>query len=350
MKKCAFRTLSWFFIILLLGIHVLSLSPEWMEWIMNYRTQSQTFFPTSRQHAGDLYNFTHLKKFGKKGWSPNFKPNHCIKPKNIDLYTLNDSYLQGRFDSSAFCGVRKLTQSYWDGGAPYIQLDSQKTNILIIETVERYIRIRGNNLGWMKHFIFGAPPKITPVKTVLAPFNAETLSKYFFNPHINQNLESNLFDYQTFMPLWETRASLTYQLFNRVPPVVTVVANGTHLVLTETVDGKQRLASNFPILEDELTILVRTLNEIRNFYLEKGFAEVYLSVIPNPVHIVDTQFAYNQLIPKIQKHPDLKMPVIDIYSIFKPHPTLIFPTNETHWTNEGMQLWIDEVNRILQLH
>jgi hypothetical protein len=25
----------------------------------------------------------------------------------------------------------------------------------------------------------------------------------------------------------------------------------------------------------------------------------------------------------------------------------VFPKNETHWTNEGMQLWLDEVNRIL---
>jgi hypothetical protein len=65
---------------------------------------------------------------------------------------------------------------------------------------------------------------------------------------------------------------------------------------------------------------------------------------------VDTQFAYNQLIPKIQKHPDLKMPVIDIYSIFKQHPIGVFAKNETHWTNEGMQLWIDEVNRTLPLN
>jgi hypothetical protein len=320
-----------------------------MEWIMNCRTQSQLFFPTTRRHAGDLYQFTYLKKFGKTGWFPLFKPNPCPKPKNIDLYTLNDSYLQGRFDASAFCGVRQLTQAYWDGGAPYIQLDSQKTNILIIESVERYIRIRGNNLGWMKHFNFGQPPQFAPPNPILASFNAEILAKHFFNPHINQNLEFNLFDYKTFTPLWEMRASLTYQCFNRVPPVVTVVAHGTHLVLTETVDAKQRLASNFPILEDELTILVRTLNEIYNFYREKGFKEVYLSVIPNPVHIVDTQFPYNQLIPKIQNHPDLKMPVIDIYKIFKQNPTGVFAPNETHWTNRGMQLWIDEVNRILQL-
>jgi hypothetical protein len=128
---------------------------------------------------------------------------------------------------------------------------------------------------------------------------------------------------------------------------VTVVGNGEYLVLTETVDGKQSLASNFPILDDELQILVNRLNEIRTFYLEKGFSEVYLSVIPNPVHLVDAQFAYNQLIPKIQKHPDLKIPMIDIYAIFKKNPTMVYAKNETHWTNEGMQLWIDEVNRVL---
>jgi hypothetical protein len=350
MKKIGLRILSWMLIITLWVINIVSLSPEWMEWIMNFRSQSKTFFPTSRQHAGDLYNFTYLKKFGKKGWSPHFKPNLCNKPKNIDLYTLNDSYLQNRFDTSAFCGVRKLTQSLWDGDSPYIQLDSQKTNILIIETVERYVRIRGNNLGWMKHFNFVLPPKPTTQPSIAEKMTFSSLEKHFFNPHMNQNLEFNLFDYKPFMPLWETRATLTHELFHRVPSVVTVVGNGEYLVLTETVDGKQRLASNFPILDDELQILVNSLNKIRNFYLEKGFSEVYLSVIPNPVHIVDTQFAYNQLIPKIQKHPDLKMPVIDIYSVFKQHPIGVFAKNETHWTNEGMQLWIDEVNRTLHLN
>jgi hypothetical protein len=350
MKQFGLRILSWILMITLLVINAVSLSPEWMEWIMNFRTQSKTFFPTSRQHVGDLYNFTYLKRFGKKGWSPNFKPNNCNKPNNIDLYTLNDSYLQNRVDTSAFCGVRKLTQSLWDGDSPYIQLDSQKTNILIIETVERYVRIRGNNMGWMKHFNFGSPPKPTNSTSIAQKMTFESIQKHFFNPHINQNLEFNLFDYKTFTPLWETRASLTHQLFNRVPPVVTVVGNGEYLVLTETVDGKQRLASNFPILGDELQILVNSLNEIRAFYLEKGFSEVYLSVIPNPAHIVDTQFAYNQLIPKIQKHPDLKIPIIDIYSIFKKNPTMVYAKNETHWTNEGMQLWIDEVNRVLHLN
>ncbi|MEN9611780.1 MAG: hypothetical protein RLZZ628_2594 [Bacteroidota bacterium] len=341
------RILSWILIILFLMINVISLSPEWMEWIVHCRTQSTTFFPTSRQHFGDLYNLTHLKKFGKKGWNPHFEPNYCDKPKNIDLYTLNDSYLQRRFDTSAFCGVRKLTQSFWDGDAPYIQLDSQKINILIIETVERYLRIRGSNMGWMKHFNFGAPPKPTNNVPMTEKITLQTLKKHFFNPHIHQNLEFNLLDYKTFAPLWETRATLTHELFNRVPPVVTVAGKGAYLVLTETVDGKQSAASNFPILEEELQVLVKNWNEIQQFYLEKGFSAVYLSVIPNPIHIVDLQFTYNQLIPKLQNHPNLKIPVIDIYSIFKKNNTQVFPKNETHWTNEGMQLWLDEVNRIL---
>jgi hypothetical protein len=346
------RIFRWIIIGILLVINIVSLSPTWMKEIVNMRSNPDSFFSSSRIGMGDLYNMSYLKKFGRSGWKPAFIIDTCEDPQNINLYTISDSYLNNRFTEKAFCGVHQLTQVSWDGGASTIQLDNQKNNILILETVERYACVRLSNLEWMKHFIIEEPRKINQNSDSIQPIlkdekrlSSENVTQYFFNQKINQNLEFNLFDYKPFLSVWETRAELTQRLFNRLASsTVSMAANNQYLVLKETIDGKQNTASNFPVSEKDLSKMIDNLNEMRAFYLKKGFSEVYLSIIPNPVHIVDSTFNYNQLIPKIQNHIASKTPIIDIYSVFKKNSAIVFHKNETHWTNRGMQFWIDNVN------
>lgn len=350
------RLFRWIIIGILLAINIVSLSPAWMGKIVDMRVKPNSFFQSSRTGMGDLYSMSYLKRFGRSGWKPAFITDTCKMEKSINLYTISDSYLNNRFTEKAFCGVNKLTQVSWDGAALSINLDSQKTNILILETVERYACVRFSNLDWMKHFIIEKSQKLKQNTTDIQPVLkeekkriSENLAPFFFNKNINQNLEFNLFDYKPFLSVWETRAELTQRLFNRLAsPAVTLAANNQYLVLKETTDGKQNTASNFPIANTDLSKMVDNLNEIKAFYLEKGFSEVYLSIIPNPVHVVDTTFNYNKLIPKIQNHTALNMPIIDVYSVFKKNNTLVFHKNETHWTNQGMQFWIDNVNQELK--
>lgn len=331
----------------LLAINAVSLSPYLMEQIVDFRKKRDSPLPSTQSGMGDLYGLTYLKKFGRAGWRPAFAENTCKNAKNIDLYLLSDSYLHKRVTEKAFCGVANIRHALWDGDYPFVQLDSQKTNILILETVERYCRVRANSVSWMCHFHVGIAPKQDINASKWSDwFTTESIKKYLFNPNINQNLDFNLFDYKPFLPLYETRAALNYGLFDRLNPLVSVAASGEYLVLTETLSGKEN-APDAPISEKELSFMVDNLNEVREFYLKKGFSDVYFSIIPNPVHIVDSQFSYNNLIPKIQEHPNLKIPVINIYPIFKNNSTVVFPKNETHWTNVGMQLWINEVNKTL---
>jgi hypothetical protein len=349
MKKIFTRLILLF----LITIYFVSLSPSLMKEIVALRTKPNALFPSYRVDMGDLYGMSFLKKFGRSGWKPSFIPDTCSANKNIDLYTISDSYLNNRMTKKAFCGVNNLIQVSWDGAPSTIQLDTQKTNILIIETVERYTCARFNVIEWMKHFHVNIESQKAQENTVASAdfsqntekITLENLSKYFFNPNINQNLEFNLFDYKPFLFVWETRAELTQKLFKRLAsPIVTTAANNQYLVVKETVDGKQNTASNFPISDGETAKIIENLNEVSAFYRQKGFAEVYLSIIPNPIHIVDSTFNYNQLIPKIQNHKNLKMPIIDVYPVFKKNSTLVFPKNESHWTNQGMQFWIDNVN------
>jgi hypothetical protein len=346
------RIFRWIIIGILLAINIVSLSPTCMKKIIEMRANSDSFFSSSRTGMGDLYGMSYLKKFGRSGWKPAFISDNCKAEKNIKLYTISDSYLNNRFTEKAFCGVNQLTQVSWDGSPLTINLDSQKTNILILETVERYACARLSNLDWMKHIKIEEPQKSKQNRADIQPIlkdekkqALEKLAQFIFNKNINQNLEFNLFDYKPFLSVWETRAELTQRLFNRLAsPTVSMAANNQYLVLKETIDGKQNTASNFPVSEKDLSKMIDDLNEMRAFYLKKGFSEVYLSIIPNPVHIVDSTFKYNQLIPKIQNNTALNIPVIDIYSVFKKNNNIVFHKNETHWTNQGMQFWIDNVN------
>jgi hypothetical protein len=355
MKKIFTRLMLLF----LTTIYFVSLSPSLMKEIVDVRTKPNALFPSYRVDMGDLYCLSFLKKFGRSGWKPSFIPDTCKSNKNIDLYTISDSYLNNRMTKKAFCGVNNLIQVSWDGAPSNIQLDTQKTNILIIETVERYTCVRFNVIEWMKHFNVNVEPRKAIENTILSDNSSkieekmtlENLSKKIFNPNINQNLEFNLFDYKPFLFVWETRAELTQKLFKRLAsPIVSIAANNQYLVLKETADGKQNTASNFPIADVEADKIVENLNEVSTFYRQKGFSKVYLSIIPNPIHIVDTTFNYNQLIPKIQNHKNLKMPIIDVYSVFKENNTFVFHKNESHWTNQGMQFWINQVNLELKIN
>jgi hypothetical protein len=46
------------------------------------------------------------------------------------------------------------------------------------------------------------------------------------------------------------------------------------------------------------------------------------------------------------------MPVIDVYSIYtrNPNPASLYRRGDTHWNNNGMQIWLALVNNELTKH
>ena len=120
-------------------------------------------------------------------------------------------------------------------------------------------------------------------------------------------------------------------------------SNNNFLFLAETKKSVEN-----EISETEIKKAVNNLNEIYKYYKNKGFDEVYISIIPNPVSIIEPECQkYNNLIPLIQKDNDVKMPFIDIYSIFKKTKWNVYYRSDSHWNTNGSQLWINELNRIL---
>ena len=81
----------------------------------------------------------------------------------------------------------------------------------------------------------------------------------------------------------------------------------------------------------------------------KGFDEIYLAIIPNPVTIINPTLSnYNELIPTIHKVDTLRMKILDIYSIFKQNPSAYYAKSDSHWNSAGLQLWLDGFNKRLK--
>ena len=97
--------------------------------------------------------------------------------------------------------------------------------------------------------------------------------------------------------------------------------------------------------------MVNRLNALNEYYKKLGFAEVYLSIIPNPVTILYPNYGgykYNNLIPRIESNPKLKMKCISVYDDFKNSKYQVYQNSDTHWCFNGLNLWLNKFSDTLQ--
>ena len=168
--------------------------------------------------------------------------------------------------------------------------------------------------------------------------------------NFSQNAELLLFGYEMFAPFKELKAGLNFRLFERVSPEISVSRNRKNLFYKRTTDPYLVTSAFNPLPAEELNEIVKNINYVAEKYKERGFDEVLFSVTPNAVTIVDPEMMpYNNLIPRLQNHPDLKVPVIDVYSRMKDdeNKANLYWINDTHWNSKGFQLWVDETNNEL---
>jgi len=227
-------------------------------------------------------------------------------------------------------------------GSDSMKLNSSKTNILIIEMAERYIREIFKSTDLLdKQNVYGhKSPPANGQKTNSISINKNKI----FNQNTNQNLEYNLFNYNFLIAPRLHKADLNYLFFNRGSGDVVISENGNYLFYKPTVTDQGLLSCYAFIDQKEVHNIINNLNSIYDFYRSAGFDEIYISFIPNTAAILQPQ-SYNQLLPLIQNNESLKMKVIDIYTPFKHFdtPGTLFRAGDSHWNNRGLQIWIDSV-------
>jgi hypothetical protein len=311
-----------------------------MEWWADLRVQKLNM-PYSRYIYGDLYSSCFLPQFMDTAYHPKLKEYKTSRNK-IDLYILHDSYLgDGQIKKENFIGVDSLVLSDFRGEGVHFNLNKKKKNILIIECSERTAewRIKDTALCYPK--LYSGKMPVYDKKP-----NAYVIDlKSIFNPMLNYNLEFNLFDYEFLKPVKEAKAILNFNLFNRVPPDVTLSTDKKYLFLNETVNPNRSESSFWWMPEKSIIEIVYMLNFTNEHYKKSGFDKIYLSIVPNPVSILDyKRSTYNHKLERIRRTDWMHCGFIDVFDVFLKTKKQIYRRDDSHWNSYGIQLWVNQVN------
>lgn len=317
-----------------------------------------------RNRYGDLYGITRLGKFKTPLPDYRMKKTGCdtVQRDSIALYVIGDSYLKRAPRlNDAICHIASYDYIPWDDRfmAPKppitlpvstVMLDTARRNVLVIESVERYARRRlAKPEQAMGRIIQGTPNRSLFADYPLGGDFNEWATNFFRNPHIEQNLELNLFENSVCAPLMEAKGYINAYWFDRIPSRVAVSRDNSFLLMSETVETTGNISPFAPFSPTQEEDMVASLNAIRQHYLEFGFDEVYFSIIPNPVTILDpTWHTYNGLIPRLETNPKLEAPVVSVYNLYRQRPQGIFLRDDTHWDKPGMEIWVREVSRVVR--
>ena len=272
-------------------------------------------------------------------------------PKNVVLYLDGDSYTWNLVDTAfmGICGFHYIDR--YEGG--FFNLDSSKRNVLVIQYSERAVRecfgdLRIKDQVKDSSRVGKTASQVIASRTVYASFLPDIKPENLFNKNINQNLQFNLFNYQFIIPMFEYKAALNYYCFKRASGDAVLSKDGQYLFLKETISGTDIGSSYVNVDASEVTHIVDNCNALYDHFRASGFKEVYLSLVPNPSSIVQPG-GYNQLIPRIQNDPHLRMKIIDAYGLLNSEPQRYFYHGDTHWNMDGKQRWVDMVNEKLMM-
>jgi len=126
--------------------------------------------------------------------------------------------------------------------------------------------------------------------------------------------------------------------------------DGRNLFLRQTLAQRDDASSVEKISAKEIAWMKENLRNYYNYFREQGFDEVFFSFVPNSASVLEPRH-YNGLIPTLQQFAmQQNIPFIDVYDKFSTDPDKhqFFRPGDTHWSNEGYQVWIKDVNEILE--
>lgn len=349
------KILSWICIVIGLAVLVMGTSPRLFKWAHDQKNFEHNTSWWGEHHSanGDLVNMAYLDQIktfrSPKDYAFRAPIDTCMK--NIDLYLWGDSYVED-IPAMAFAHVNA-----YHFGRTYFQqlhykLDKGKRNILIIESSERFARPYFSYKS-----IYGKVSRqdthLHATTTVSADMDMLADSAFsinnLFDKNINQNIEYLLFNYNFINAPRFWKADVNYLLFKRGSGSVAISEDDKNLFIKETLLPKHGYSCYEVLPDNDIKWFVNEFDSVYSHYRAEGFDEVYLSIIPNPATILQPA-RYNHFLPRIVQHPDMHMPFIDLYPAFSNDtaPRRLYRAGDTHWNNNGMQVWLGLVNEVLR--
>ncbi len=345
------KVFAYLILIIFTAVFFISASNSVMIKLAPFRYDWESPLGADNYINGDLYGFSYLPMFAVRKPKVILPPLLSQERKHIDFFCVCDSYIWSfKLRDSALYGVNKYYQVRWAHEGALVQnIDTTKTNVLLIEITERLVLkyLTDTSEIYSKLIIENFPHErgvIKPNETLL-----ERVDRILANPLLERNLEFNLYDYRIFTPLKELKAQINYTLFERVNSDVVVSSDKKYLFYAPTVDTSSDISSFRYVSDEKILYTVNSLNTILDYYLKCGFDYVYLSIIPNPVSILDSKrMNYNNLITRIQNHPKLNIKYIDAYHLLTQEPQKVYEKSDSHWNGYGLNLWLNELNILLK--
>ncbi len=307
----------------------------------------QTGVAADDYHFGDLYRLSNLPQFKEEQTPcPSVAPAPTESPTHF--YLIGDSFSEPERIGPRDFPTHYFLRTRWEQ-QNRVQLDTTKRNVLLIETVERHFR---------DHFSQPVTSLLVVADTgQKSPDPARTVGQRIRalvdlippSPVVEERLETLLFGHAWALWWKEQKAALTLAVFDRANPKVGLSRDQQHIFVgldTDTTTGKTSAFT--PLPDPELDQLVDSLNTVYDRYRAAGFAAVYLSIIPNKVTLLAPDLGhYNHLIERVQQHPRLRLPVVDVYSVYKETREPLYAIGDSHWNCMGRALWLKTVNERL---
>ncbi|MFN4147438.1 MAG: hypothetical protein ACK4GN_16545 [Runella sp.] len=287
---------------------------------------------------GDLYRLSSLSKF-KEPTAVCTKLYKDSLKNNTALYLIGDSFTEpARINSDDFVAAR-YERVHW-AESLVVELDTHRRNVLILQTVERSFRQHFEQP--VRQIKFEKPNSNTIEKTI-----SKSWSKIL--EESEEAITSVLFSNDFFLKIKEWKADFNLHYFARHNDQVALSPDGRHILFCWDTDSTRLTSCFYPLPQAELDQLIKVANQTRAFYLSKGFDEVYLSIIPNKTSIVAPNMGqYNHLVERVQQHPQLQLPTIDVWKYFTENAQSVYSKSDTHWNCHGQNYWVKQINKVLK--
>ncbi|MGA0558162.1 hypothetical protein ACO2Q8_15990 [Larkinella sp. VNQ87] len=299
---------------------------------------------------GDLYRLANLPQFKNRQipCPPAMPANTPRKP--VHFYIIGDSFSEPPRVTINDLPVERFHRTKWAFDR-WVQLDTTKTNILVIETVERHFRDQFGKHITDLHVVPDTTKAVTKPDTRLTWQSlTKELETLFSRDAVEGRLETILFFSDWALWFKELKAWLTLDWFGRVNPKTSLSPDGKHLLYYFDTDTSLHNSSFKPLPDSLLNRYIDTINVVADRYRKVGFDQVYLSIIPNKTSIYAPDMGplpYNHLIERVQQSPRLKVPAIDIYTPYKASREPLYEISDAHWNCAGRAIWMREVTKVL---
>lgn len=312
-------------------------SPELLKRTAHFFGENGGGFASTRYQYGDLYGLSNDAKFRipKPENTLKLLDSFVVDSKDLDLVMLGDSYFYSFFQTNAnnFERIKQFDFVRWsDKTNLQIPPKSNRKRILLIEVVER------NAFDHLQ--LSFTKKRLSPEKS------GTTLNEE--NPFlVENNLEAILFDHAFFRPFKELKTYIWKDFLKKEIPGVRYSSDGSFMYLSETVEGSQ-VGNSFSYLSEmEKVSLEKQLNQINSYYLKNGFDKVCLTIIPNPVRVLEKGRKANDLFDFLSTNKNIGLSFVNVLPVLSKNAEQNFYRSDSHWNLKGAEKYRSLVNETL---